>query len=66
MQKFSKINDKRFRYFKTKKIKLYESRNFAIKKCKGDYITFIDTDDWWDKNFLIKKNFFGLSENTSY
>ena len=65
---FKKINDKRFRYFKTKKkIKLYESRNFAIKKCKGDYITFIDTDDWWDKNFLIsRKKFFDSSDEYGF
>ena len=32
---FKQINDSRFKYFKTKKkIKLYEARNYALKKCK--------------------------------
>lgn len=54
---YKKIKDKRFRYFKTKKkIKLYEARNLALKKCKGDFIAFIDTDDWWEKKlFKFKK-----------
>ena len=61
---YKKIKDKRFRYFKTKKkVKLYEARNLALKKCKGDFISFIDTDDWWDKNFLSSRNkFFNSSK----
>ena len=62
---YKKIKDKRFKYFKTKKkVKLYEARNLALKKCKGDFITFIDTDDWWDKNFLSSRNKFFNSSNT--
>ncbi len=56
---FKEINDKRFKYFKTKKkVKLYEGRNFALKKCNGQFITFLDTDDWWKKNFLSSRNKF--------
>ena len=29
------------------------SRNIALKKCKGDYIAFIDSDDLWKKNKLL-------------
>ena len=61
---FKKINDSRFKYFKTKKkIKLYEARNYALKKCKGHFITFIDTDDWWDRNFLFSRSKFFNSSN---
>ncbi len=61
---FRQINDKRFKYFKTKKkIKLYQARNYALKKCKGHFITFIDTDDWWDRNFLISRSKFFNSSN---
>lgn len=61
---FRQINDKRFKYFKTKKkIKLYQARNYALKKCKGHFITFIDTDDWWDRNFLISRLKFFNSSN---
>ena len=32
---FKNINDKRFKYFKTlKKVKLYDGRNIALRKCK--------------------------------
>ncbi len=56
---FKKINDKRFKYFRTKsKIKLYDARNLALRKCKGHFITFIDTDDWWNKNFLSSRSKF--------
>ena len=61
---FKKIKDKRFKYFKTKKkIKLYEARNFALKKIKGKFISFLDADDWWDKEFLNSRILFFLSSN---
>ena len=61
---FKSFNDSRFRYFKTKKkISLYKSRNLALKKCKGSFITFLDADDWWDKNFLKSRNKFFRSSN---
>jgi len=60
---YKSIKDKRFKYFKTtKKIKLYASRNFALKKTKGDYITFLDSDDWWNENFLSSRKKFFLSD----
>ena len=63
---FKKIKDKRFKYFKTKKkIKLYDSRNLALKKTKGNFIAFLDADDWWDKNFLSSRKKF-LSSNKEY
>ena len=48
-----KFDDKRIRYFKAKKHrKLYASRNLAIKKAKGYFISFLDIDDTWEKNKL--------------
>ena len=57
---FKSFDDKRFKYFKTKrKLKLYKARNLALKKCNGEFITFLDADDWWDENFLrSRKKFF--------
>ncbi len=65
---FKNINDKRFKYFKTlKKVKLYDGRNIALRKCKGKFITFIDVDDWWDKNFLSsREKFFNSSKNYGF
>jgi glycosyltransferase involved in cell wall biosynthesis len=53
---FKTFKDKRLKYFKSNKYqKLYKARNNAIKKSKGRYISFIDTDDWWLKNRLAKQ-----------
>ena len=46
-------SDKRIKYFKSKNfLNLYEARNHAIAKSKGNYISFLDTDDYWNKNKL--------------
>ena len=65
---FKKIDDKRFKYFRTKKkVKLYDGRNLALKKCKGHFITFLDTDDWWNKNFLSSRSrFFNSPKEYSF
>ena len=47
------FKDNRIKYFFSKKFtNLYEARNLAIKKSKGSYICFLDTDDWWKKKKL--------------
>ena len=58
--------DKRIKIYKSKKfLTLYEARNKAIKKAKGNYICFLDVDDYWNKNKLKKQiNFF--KKNKSY
>ena len=53
---FEKFNNPRFKYYKSeKKLKLYDARNLAISKSQGDYITFLDVDDWWSPNKLEKQ-----------
>ena len=66
---FKSYNDKRFKYFyNKKKINLYHARNKAIQKTKGDFISFIDVDDWWEKNNLNSRKdfFFNRSYSFSY
>ncbi|MAJ45467.1 MAG: glycosyl transferase family 2 [Candidatus Marinimicrobia bacterium] len=57
---YKKFKDKRLRYFYThKKVSLYESRNAALKKARGKFISFLDVDDIWfpDKLKLQLKKF---------
>jgi glycosyltransferase involved in cell wall biosynthesis len=45
---FKKYKDPRLRFFSsTNHTILYEARNKAIQKCKGEFLTFLDTDDYW-------------------
>tara|TARA_Y100000590_G_scaffold468145_1_gene649706 strand:- start:696 stop:1604 length:909 start_codon:yes stop_codon:yes gene_type:complete len=45
---FKLYKDKRFKYFYSKKFtSLYKARNLAIKKSKGELISFLDVDDTW-------------------
>lgn len=50
---FKSFNDNRLKYFfSSQKTSLHNARNFALSKTSGDYIAFIDTDDYWKKNKL--------------
>lgn len=39
-------NDKRIRYFKNKNQGIGKTRNFGIDKAKGEYLMFVDSDDY--------------------
>ena len=53
---FQSFKNKKFRYFFSKKhTSLYKARNLAIKKSRGQFISFIDADDLWDRNKLKKQ-----------
>ena len=50
---FESFEDKRFKYYSAiEHTTLTKARNLALSKCKGDFIAFLDVDDWWSLNKL--------------
>ena len=53
---FKSFKNKKFKYYISKKhTSLYKARNLAIKKSRGQFISFIDADDLWERNKLKKQ-----------
>ncbi len=49
-------NDKRLNYFFSNKLtNLSSARNFAISKSRGEFISFLDVDDYWKKDKIKKQ-----------
>jgi len=55
---FKEYNEPRFKYFYAHKHTwLGEARKYAIEKSKGDFIAFLDVDDYWFPSKLKKQIF---------
>ena len=53
---FDSFKDHRLKYFKAKEhTVLYKARNLALEKASGDFICFLDTDDYWKSNKIEKQ-----------
>ncbi len=44
--------DSRIRYFEKENGGVSSARNLGLKNVKGNYITFVDSDDWVEENYL--------------
>jgi len=56
--------DKRIKYFcSLKHTTLYQARNLALKECKGDFISFLDVDDYYLKDKIAKQLLYFKDEN---
>ena len=54
---FKSYKDSRLKYYYAPSHSniLYEARNYALKEANGDFIAFLDVDDWWLSNKLEKQ-----------
>lgn len=53
---FRSYDDPRLKYFYAPThTLLYEARNYALQKARGDFYAFLDVDDWWTQDKLEKQ-----------
>ena len=56
--------DKKIKYFCSQNhTTLYQARNLALKECKGDFISFLDVDDYYLKDKIAKQLLYFKDEN---
>ena len=64
---FESFKEPRFKYFYAEKhTTLYEARTIACKKCNGEFIAFLDCDDWWYEDFLSSREDFFESQKYGF
>lgn len=50
------VNNYNVKIIHSKHIEVSEARNIGVKEATGEYIIFIDSDDYWDKDLLKEIN----------
>ncbi len=63
LRQYSKL-DKRIKVFSQKNLGLSAARNMGLKQAKGEYITFVDSDDFLSP-LALEKMYQNISENKS-
>ena len=67
LMKFKKTKKNKIKYFQSKReLKLYHARNEAVRKARGKYICFLDTDDIWKKNKLSEQCNLMIKNNLNF
>lgn len=52
-EKYSKV-DVRFHFFQKSNGGQGSARNYGLDKSQGEYVAFVDSDDWIEKDYLLK------------
>ena len=47
-----KIEDRRLKILSQENAGVAAARNRGVKESKGEYVCFLDADDWWEPNFI--------------
>lgn len=62
-----KFKERKIRYFRHPiKENLYKARNRAIEKSSGQLIAFLDSDDWWEENYLSSREKYFRDPNIDF
>lgn len=62
----TKFNDVRVKYFYKSNGGVSSARNYGIKRASGEYIIFLDSDDYYSDEYSVESYIKSVSSNTIY